>query len=442
MLSRVERYIAEHKLLDKSGLYLVALSGGADSTALLLLLRELGYSIEAVHCNFNLRGAEAVRDEEFCKALCRKHNVPFHRILFDTKAYAAAHHVSIELAARELRYTYFEQLRRDIGATDVCVAHHQDDVAETVLMNMARGTGLRGLTGIRPRNGHVVRPLLCVARHEIEHFLAERQQTFVDDSTNFEDDATRNVVRHHVVPQLQQVNAKATEHICQMAERMAAVRALVDNVLSPLKESRCIDLAELRRVVSHDYLLYEIIRQYGFNTEQARQMFLALGGGSDGGLLFSSDTHDILIDRGKLIVEEKTPDFNAVVMPEDGLYVVSQNVPQKGRIKVSTTERSVSFEPSKKPYTATLDADKLTFPLTLRRAEAGDWMVPYGMHGRQLLGDMMTNRKFTFFERRRQLVVVNGDGRIVWLVGLRTDQRFCVDETSSRITTLQISFEQ
>ena len=184
MWSKVERYVEKHKLLKPSELYLVALSGGADSVALLLLLKNAHFNVHAAHCNFRLRGEESDRDEAFCVELCQRLGVELHRAHFDTREYAELHKVSIEMAARELRYKWFEQLRQDIGAAGICVAHHRDDSVETVLLNLVRGTGLRGLTGIQPRNGNILRPLLCVSRAEIEVFLAEKGQKYVTDSTN------------------------------------------------------------------------------------------------------------------------------------------------------------------------------------------------------------------------------------------------------------------
>ena len=206
MWSKVEAYINKHKLLETSNLYLAALSGGADSVALLLLLKEGGFNVHAAHCNFRLRGAESDRDEAFCVELCRQQGVELHRAHFDTREYAAVHKVSIEMAARELRYRWFSQLREDIGASGVCVAHHRDDSVETVLLNLVRGTGLRGLTGIQPRNGDVLRPLLCVSRAEIEQYLTDRGQGYVTDSTNLEADVMRNKIRLQLIPLLKTLN--------------------------------------------------------------------------------------------------------------------------------------------------------------------------------------------------------------------------------------------
>lgn len=200
MEKRVAAYIQKEGLLSRDGLHIVALSGGADSVALLLILHRLGYRIEAAHCNFHLRGEESNRDEAFVKSLCHEYRIPLHLIHFDTDIYASLHQVSIEMAARELRYRYFEQLCQDIGAETVCVAHHRDDAVETLLMNLLRGSGIHGLTGIRPKNGHIVRPLLCLSRHEVETFLQKTGQQYVNDSTNFVDDVVRNKVRLNVLP--------------------------------------------------------------------------------------------------------------------------------------------------------------------------------------------------------------------------------------------------
>ena len=195
MKDKVADFIAKQGLLRREGLYLVALSGGADSVALLLILKDLGYRIEAAHCNFHLRGEESNRDEEFVKELCKEKAIPLHLIHFDTKEYAALHQVSIEMAARELRYGYFRQLRQDIGAEKVCVAHHRDDTVETLLMNLMRGSGVHGLTGIRANYGEIVRPLLAVSRQEIVDYLHSIGQPYVTDSTNLVDDVLRNKIR-------------------------------------------------------------------------------------------------------------------------------------------------------------------------------------------------------------------------------------------------------
>ena len=431
MWSKVDAYIKKYNLLKANNLYLVALSGGADSVALLLLLKEHGFNVHAAHCNFHLRGAESDRDEAFCVALCDSLGVELHRAHFDTIEYADLHKVSIEMAARELRYRWFGQLREDVGADAICVAHHRDDSVETVILNMVRGTGVRGLTGIRPRNGHVVRPLLCVSRVEIEDFLAKRGQKYVTDSTNLEDEATRNKVRHHIIPELQQLNGKALENIQRMTERMVAVDALLDDYKT---RNVCMEAGReviRKQDVLNGYLLYELISDYGFNTAQATQIFEGLS--TDGvGSIFSSVDYDLLVDRECLLIEPHLEPMKPFVIPELGTYALDE----KRKIRVEKG----SFRVSKDPYVATLDASKVCFPLTVRRVEEGDWMVPFGMKGRKLLSDLMTDLKMSIFDKRKQLVVADNKGVIVWAIGIRVSQNVAILSTESASSVLRISF--
>ena len=229
------RFATAHQLLTPGGKYIIALSGGADSVSLLLVLKhlesELGITLEAAHCNFHLRGDESLRDEEFCKQLCRRLHVPLHLVHFDTHAYADLHHVSIEMAARDLRYAYFEQLRRDIHAHDICVAHHRDDSVETLLLNLVRGTGLRGLRGIQPRNAHIIRPLLSHSRQQIEQYLDALGESYVTDSTNLHNDVKRNKIRLNVIPLLRELNPSASQSIFETSLRVTEALKIFDDAI-------------------------------------------------------------------------------------------------------------------------------------------------------------------------------------------------------------------
>lgn len=427
MLSKVKDYIKKHKLLSLSNLYIVALSGGADSVALLLLLDEMGYKVHALHCNFHLRGEESDRDERFCEDLCLKKNIPFHRIHFDTLMYAETHKMSVEMAARELRYRYFEQLRKDIGAEAICVAHHQDDTVETVLLNLVRGTGLRGLTGIQPRNGAILRPLLCVTRTEIEAYLATKQQDYVIDSTNLETDFVRNKIRLQVVPLLRQLNPAVSENIVRTAAHLTEAQKVLDAVVDTYKGSNQLDLCALQQVGSAEYIVFEWLKQYGFNGSQVQQVIFA-----ETGSIFSSPTgYEVLKDRGRLLVEPTIMAFTPIRIPEEGTYVL----PDDRRLNVRRSNPFVS----KDSHEATLDARQVRFPLTVRRVEEGDWMIPYGMTGRKLLSDLMTDLKMSLFDRRRQLVVVDAQGAVVWAIGLRTDHRCRVTDATQEVIAIKIN---
>ena len=456
MWSKVDAYIKKYKLLNTNDLYLVALSGGADSVALLLLLKEHGFNVHVAHCNFHLRGAESDRDEAFCVELCQGLGVELHRAHFDTRTYADLHKVSIEMAARELRYNWFAQLCKDLGAAGVCVAHHRDDSVETVLLNLIRGTGLRGLTGIKPRSEQVMkvvvlRPLLGVSRAEIEAFLAKRGQKYVTDSTNLETDVLRNKVRLQVLPLLRELNPAVSENIQRTAENLVEAQDVLDVLLDNYKDSNVLELSELEKYGSSEYIIYEWLKSYGFNGSQVRQIMDA----ECGGIVSSASGYDVLKDRTRLIVEKTDVTFQAhrnvtskpskrIIVPEEGTYVleggavensVFGGAAENSRVRV----RKCAVYVSKDPHVATLDADKVAFPLTIRRVEEGDWMVPYGMTGRKLLSDLMTDLKMNVFEKRRQLVVVDAQGVIVWAVGLRTDERVAVSDQTKEVLEISLN---
>jgi len=437
MWSKVERYVEKHKLLKPSELYLVALSGGADSVALLLLLKNAHFNVHAAHCNFRLRGEESDRDEAFCVELCRRLGVELHRAHFDTREYAELHKVSIEMAARELRYKWFEQLREDIGAAGICVAHHRDDSVETVLLNLVRGTGLRGLTGIQPRYGNILRPLLCVSRAEIEAFLAEKGQQYVTDSTNLEADVQRNIVRLEVLPLLRKLNPAVAENIQRTAENLVEAQQVLNVAIAKIDDSNILNLSDIEIYGSSEYLTFEWLKKYGFNGNQVRQILEA----ETGKIVSSAMGYDVLKDRGRLIVEPALELFKPMRIPEEGTYVMGGSDAEFGGKNTKNKTLRVRKMPvyvSKDPHIATLDATKVSFPLTVRRVEEGDWMQPYGMKGRKLLSDLMTDLKMTVFEKRRQLVVVDSQGVIVWAIGLRIADFVAVSDATT--TVVEVAF--
>ena len=444
MWSKADRYIKDNNLLNANGLYIVALSGGADSVALLLLLKEHGFNVHAAHCNFRLRGAESDRDEAFCAGLCQSLDVELHRAHFDTREYAELHKVSIEMAARELRYGWFAQLSRDLGAAGVCVAHHADDSVETVLLNLVRGTGLRGLTGIKPQSEQIVasgqelqeplkltvlRPLLCVSRTEIEDFLAKRGQKYVTDSTNFEADVVRNKIRLQVLPLLRELNPAVSENILRTAENLGDAQAVLDEMSGDLNNCNSLNLSKYNDLHSRKYFVFEWLKKYGFNGRQMKQILAA-----ETGAVFASPTgYEVLKDRSRLVLERSSMPMRAILVPEEGTYVLSSE-PRESKIKV----RKCAVYVSKNPSVATLDAAKVSFPLTVRNVKEGDRMQPFGMGGTKLLSDLMTDLKMNLFEKRRQLVVVDAQDIVLWAVGLRTDQRVAVSAQTKEVLEISV----
>lgn len=435
----VSKYIKDHQLLEADGRYLVALSGGADSVSLLLILKELGYQLEACHCNFHLRGEESDRDEDFCMNLCQRLEIPFHRIHFDTKSYAMLHKVSIEMAARDLRYRYFEQLRHDLDATAICVAHHQDDSVETILINLIRGTGINGLTGIAPRNGHILRPLLCIDRKDILEYLANKQQDYVTDSTNLVDDVVRNKIRLNIIPMLKEINPAVCSNIISTAQHLSDA----SEALSPLsglayeKEGMiCLDKKQVLSQASPAYALFANLSQYGFTGTIIQEI---LEGINTVGKTWYSSSHQLLIDRDNiLITEKKESSFQAFKIPETGCYVYERDDEDEKKIKLRIFERTSDFKPSKEKMTITLDADKVTFPLLLRATQTGDRFHPFGMKGSKLVSDYLTDRKKNLLEKQAQKVLTDCKGNIIWLIGERTSEDCKTTSSTTRILEINI----
>ena len=446
MWSKVAEFIRKHQLLSCDGLHIVALSGGADSVALLLVLKRLGYRIEAIHCNFRLRGEESDRDEDFVCQLCEMQNVPIHRVHFDTREYAALHKVSVEMAARELRYCYFEQLRQDLGAETICVAHHRDDAVETLLMNLMNGTGIHGLTGIRPKNGAVVRPLLGVSRAEIENYLHSMGQNYVTDSTNMVDDVLRNRIRLHLIPLMHQILPKSSENIAKTAGYIKEAEAVYEDAIqsersqmvkpiqpavgtSDQRSAEIVEIACLQTLPSSECFLFEWLRPFGFTSAQILQINESLDVSS--GKSFSSATHVLYIDRSELIVAPSYQPPSRLIIPEEGVY------PYQGTIKVGfSVEKDIFI--SKSDNCATIDKEKIKFPLVVRTIQPGDRFTPFGMNGSKLVSDYLTDKKASLWAKRSQLVVIDACGNILWLVGHRIDHHFRITPATKSVLKIEL----
>lgn len=436
-IHRIEDFISRNHLLEKDGKYLVALSGGADSVTLLWVLHELGYQIEACHCNFQLRGAESDRDEQFCVQLCEQLGIPLHRIHFDTRLYAEVHKESIELAARNLRYRYFAQLKEDVEADGICVAHHQDDTVETVLINLIRGAGIQGLTGISAKNGDILRPLLCVDRKEILAYLEEKGQDYVTDSTNLVDDVVRNKIRLNIIPMLKEINPAASKNIAQATHHLEEANKMLSSIAicGEKSEDGTIRVAvqEIESAASAEYALYSSLSPYGFRGKAITEILASL---HSTGKTWTSETHQLVIDRDCILIREKqTEVFQGMKIPETGCYVL----PRDEKIKLSIREREIDFSPSKEKFLITLDADAVTFPLHLRLAQNGDTFYPFGMKGKKLVSDYLTDRKKNLFEKQSQLVLEDAKGQIIWVVGERTSELCKIKEDTKKILYIQIS---
>lgn len=434
---KVKNCIARHELLGCEHPVLVALSGGADSVALACVLQDLGYKIEAAHCNFCLRGAESDRDEAFVTDFCQRRKIVLHRRCFSTHAYAHEHHVSIEMAARTLRYDFFEQLLQERELDCVAVAHHREDNTETVLLNLLRGTGIRGLRGIQYRNGKVVRPLLDVSRQEIEDYLAECHQDYVTDSTNLQDEVQRNKIRLNVMPRMREIYPNADESIHQGARRLSDAFRIyeygMDLLMQQVVHGNRILLEELNRTPAPETVLYEILSRMDFNPAQVAAIYEQQGGES--GKVYESPTHRLLRDREALVFEKKAvrPARLEKVLPLEGIMRVTDDV----TFLISRSSYSSGGPLPREKNVICMDLDKVEFPLVVRTPQTGDRFMPFGMKGMKLVSDFLTDLKKNVFEKERQLLVCSGD-KIAWVVGERPDDRFRVTEHTRHILRIQL----
>ena len=417
----VKQFIERNALFAPDERVLVALSGGADSVALLRLLCALGYDCRAAHCNFHLCGTESDRDEAFVRRMCREQGVTLYVTHFDTQEEARRRKVSIEMAARDLRYAWFEEVRKECGAAVIAVAHHSDDSVETLLLNLIRGTGLNGLRGIRPKNGRVVRPLLCMNRQEILTCLKEMGQTYVTDSTNLQNLYTRNKIRLDLLPLMQTINPSVKENLLKMTAHLEGVAHIyqkaIDESRRRVMTAEGISIEALEQECEPETVLYECLFPLGFRAAQVSEMYQSLKGQS--GKEF--------VGRGWRAVKDRRM-----------LLLAPIEEMEEPRLQWEERRLTSDFVIPRDKQVACLDADKLKAPLTLRRWRDGDTFVPFGMKGRKRVSDYLTDRKFSLLQKERQWVLCCGE-EICWLVGERLDNRFRIDEgtKSVRIVTLE-----
>ena len=434
-LNRISEFISSNGLLEDGAHVIVGLSGGADSTALLLVLLRLGYKCTAVHCNFHLRGTESDRDQHFAQDLCHKLGVKLIIRDYDTLAYASQQGISIEMAARDLRYADFERIMQERKATAVCIAHHRDDSVETVLLNLIRGTGIKGLTGIKPRNGHIIRPLLCVSRQEIEDWLRDQNQPYVTDSTNLEADFTRNKIRLQLLPMMRSINPDVDTAIADTAAHLQQSYAVYQEAIDKATEKifskaddgeLSIDINQLLKTQSPQAILFETLSPLGFNSSQIES--ISLSAQAQPGTRFCSATHQVIKDRGVFLVRPiADSDLQPVTISlEAG---TSAQLPDGRTLTINTAPAGTPI--SKSPDTATFDASLLQgSQITIRPWKPGDSFIPFGMKGRKLVSDYLTDVKISPAHRAGQLVATF-NSEIIWVLGRRTCNLYSVTEQTS-----------
>lgn len=406
-----------------SGKYILALSGGIDSMVLADLLLKSKTDFVLAHCNFHLRGEESDGDEQFVREFAERNGLTLYVKQFDTLGYAKDHSLSIEMAARELRYAWFEELRQELGCDKIAVAHHADDQLETFFINLLRGAGIRGLKGMRPVNGNIIRPLLDKSREEIHQYAIENGIKWREDHTNAETQFLRNKIRHELLPVIDSISkegrASILKSISHLASENELYRELVDEKLFQIvkKDDEVQKTSHLSPLTPQ--LLFEWLRDYGFNSDQVHFIYEAMNG--QPGTSFFSPTHRVTVERNGL---ELTP--------------LCQQTESSVRLTYEQISKEDCFALDKSPGVAQLDYDKLTFPLKLRIWQAGDRFYPLGMKGSRLLSDFMKDLKLTTRQKEECQVLTTAKDEIVWVVGRRVDERFKVTDKTKTILKIQM----
>lgn len=450
MLDQFNVYINRYNLIAEGDKLILALSGGIDSMVLADLLLKSKVDFVVAHCNFHLRGEESDGDEKFVREFTERNGIQCYVKQFDTEQYAAAQGVSIEMAARDLRYAWFEELRQQLGFNKIVVAHHADDQAETFFINLLRGAGLNGLKGMKPQNGTIIRPLLWASREQIHQYALENQIQWREDHTNAESIYLRNKIRNQLLSAFDELHPDARQGLYKSLEHLSSENELYRELLKEkllqivkqdgeVQSAQKVAFAKVAESVVAEHcrsiegptltfqLLFEWLRQYGFNTDQCHFIFESIKDGV--GNKYFSPTHQLVIGRNELLLSEIKSETNEEIQIEMGEEEITSPI----YLRFSRYERTSGFVIDKSPSVAMLDADKIHFPLTLRHWRYGDRFHPLGMKGSKLLSDFFVDQKFTELQKHSAFLLVSADNQIVWVVGHRVDNRFKIEKGTQTI---------
>lgn len=441
LVRQFEEYVSNNKLITKQDHLLLAVSGGLDSVVLCELCKQAGYNFEIAHCNFQLRGKESERDQEFVQSLAAKYRVSFHLKVFDTATYSAEKKLSIQEAARELRYNWFEELIKDRQPSVIITAHHADDNIETMLMHFFRGTGIHGLRGMLPKQGKVVRPLLFAKKEDLKKFAEINNLRWVEDSSNSSDKYTRNYFRHQVIPLVQKIFPAAEENLLNNLERFAGIETLYNRSILTLKrkllvpkgEEFHIPVLKLKNTEPVHTLVYEIIKDFGFTSAQVKEVISLFE--SESGRYIQSSTHRIIKNRNWLIITPLWPIASQNILIEEEQSNLQFAL---GSLKLGTIPVGQNHTLVPGPNIASLDKQEIKFPLLLRKWKQGDYFYPLGMKKKKKLSRFFIDQKLSISSKEK-VWVLEMNKKIIWVVGMRIDDRFKVSEKTREILKIDLS---
>ncbi len=442
MLSQFRQYISEFGLFDETDKILIAVSGGIDSMVLAELFHRAGFNFAIAHCNFGLRGAESNQDEKFVVSIAEAYGVPCFVKHFKTREYAGFNKISVQMAARTLRYEWFDELLAAEGFKTLATAHHLDDQIETFFINLLRGTGISGLHGIMPNRTKVVHPLMFAFRRQIEEFAGDEAIAYREDSSNRSTKYLRNKLRHDLMPLLAEINPEFRKTITFTIDRLRESEKMLSNHLHDIRDMVIkiddgivkLNITALKKLTPTDTYLYELLEPYGFNRSVSDEV--AAGLDEISGNQYFSPTHRLIKDREFLLITESGPSGmqpSGEIILEEGTIELKKPIP----LRISVIPNSNTLRINKSGLIAMLDASKISWPLRLRKWKEGDTFVPYGMNNNKKLSDFFIDNKFSIVEKENAWLLISGN-EIAWVVGHRISNLFRIQPETESIVQIEL----
>ena len=435
MQKNFESNIVKNQLFSKQHSLLLAISGGIDSVVLAHLLKKGGFIFALAHCNFKLRGKDSNADETFCKNLAKELEVKFFSQHFDTAAYCKKNKVSIQMAARQLRYDWFNQLIKENKFDHLITAHHANDVVETIFINLCRGTGIKGLKGIPAKTGNIVRPLLNFTKAEIESFAKKENIKYRTDKSNLENKYERNFLRLDVIPKLKELHPDLEQiflkNVANFKEEAEIVNnflvAKTDQLLSKKGSQILIDKLQLKKETQLKTILNHLLQPFDFNAAQLNDIINNLIEGGESGKLFFTSSFTLTIDREFIFIKAQTSPASKTIQINSFSDLKRSDFIKPEEIKSFKTLKNNEL---------VIEKEKLIFPLTIRTKKTGDKFRPFGMKGFKLISDFFKDQKLNAFDKENCLLLQNGNGDIIWVMGHRSDDRYKVTDSEKKLLKL------
>ena len=432
MEEKFEKNILKKKLFEKKDKLLLAISGGVDSVVLAYLLNKLNYKFDLVHCNFNLRAKESKLDEQFCLTTAKQLKVKIFIKQFKLEEYCKKHKISIQMAARELRYEWFSELLKKQSYSYLLTAHHSDDLVETIFINLLRGTGIKGLKGISEKKDDIIRPLLIFNKQEIELFAKKQKINFRLDKSNLNTKYERNLLRLEIIPklkkrhpQLEQTFLKNTEHFIQEASIVEDyLKHKYKKLVSTNSNSLKINKHLLNEETHKETIINFILKPFNFNETQEKNLINSISKNFNTGKGFLSETHQLIIDREYIIIKPIDKEI------QNTLYINSIN--ELKHIPDIAFSKTKKINKPKKNELYISEKD-LIFPIQVRTKKIGDKFIPFGMNVFKLISKIYKDEKLNVFEKTNTKLLINGNNDIIWIIGLRSDQRYKIDKQTDLI---------